>query len=128
MEDNTEAIVSYLKKSGVEVVFSKEKIVINKGKNVTIDFQNHELVVIKKFPWKSNKKYPFSILRGIEVESDEQFADATPFQDGYREYYHSVNFKLVSGKTVNVFTIVDRNKEGHELLGEFVQLLRGQIN
>ncbi len=128
MEANTDQIFEYLKKNGIELVFNSSHIVLKKGKKVTIDFDSKEMHVLKKFPWKSNKSYPFAILRSIETKSDEQFADATPFKDGYKEYTHSVNIILVSGKSVNLFSITDRNPDGHELLGEFVQLLRGLIN
>ena len=120
-------IIAFLEKNEFMVSLSPEKLIFKKGKVITFDLSIKELSITKSFPWKVNNSYPFEQLNNFEVMTTEQYADATPFHDGYKEYIHSVRLNLSTGKVIKLFNFTDRDPKGEKKLGVLVDTLRQLI-
>ena len=125
--DKTAEIVSFLETSGFQVAITPQQIVFKKGKKLTFDLESKELYVLKNVPWKVKNTYPFSRMTNFELITTEQYADATPFQDGHKEFVHSVRLNFENGKKLRLFSFVDRNPSGNSLLTVLMDLLRRVI-
>ena len=126
-EDKSTEIVSFLENNGVHVAITPQQVVFQKGRKVTFDVEHQELSILKNVPWKVKNTYPFSLLRNFELITTEQFADATPFSDGNKEYIHTVRLNFKSGKIVKLFSFVDRDPDGSDKLSTLMDLLRRVI-
>lgn len=124
VEDNSAEIVSFLEKNGFEVNISKSEVSIKRSRTHTFDLDQREFRVSRRTPWKKPKVFLFSNIRNFEFETIEQYADASPFHDGYKEYIHTVDMGLKDGmKKLRLFSFVDRDPEGEHILGKLMDYL-----
>ena len=124
IEDKTAEIVSFLESSGFQVAITPQQVVFKKGRKVTFDLENQELSVLKNVPWKVKNTYSFNSMNNFELITIEQYADATPFADGNKEFAHTVRLNFNSGKQLRLFSFVNRNPDGGKLLGVLMDMLR----
>ena len=124
IEDKTAEIVSFLEKNKFQVAITPHQVVFKKGRKITFDVDAQELSILKNVPWKVKKTYAFNTISNFELITVEQFADATPFSDGNKEYIRTVKMNFESGKSIRMFNFIDRDPEGEEQLGILMELLR----
>lgn len=124
MNDNkTSEIVSFLKLNGFDVSLTPYTIVISKGRKLTFDLENRLLIITKKFPWKTNSEYSFDNMDGFELFTSEQYADATPFEDGNKEYIHTIVLNLTNKKRLRLLGFVARDMDGEKKLSALLAYL-----
>lgn len=126
-ENQIQEVVTFLKNRGYEIEFNNQKVVFKKGIKITLDKGTREIEIIKGFPFKTTKHFPFEQIRNIELIATEKYGVATPFEDGYLEYVYSIKAFLHSGKVLALFNFVDRNPEIAPLLNNLVSYLQAEF-
>lgn len=127
MEDKSTNIVKYLENCGFQVAITPDYIVFKKGAKITFDLVKKELSVLKGLIFKKQLSYNFSELVNFELVTDERYADATPFQDGHKEFTYAVKLNLKNGKKLRLFEFIDRDKDGENYLAELMDIMKRTI-
>lgn len=128
MEDKSTAIVRYLQERGFQVAITPDKMVFKKGTKITFDLPNKNLSILRGFIIKKNKNISFDEMMNFELNTNERYADATPFEDGHKEFLYSVKLNLKNGNKIRLFEFVDRNHDGEDFLAELMDVLQRTIN
>ena len=126
-EIQIQEVISFLKDRGYEIEWESSKVVFKKGIKITLDKINNEIEIVKGFPFKTTKHFPFDQINHIELISTEKYGVATPFEDGYLENVYSIKAFLHSGKVIALFNFVDRDPEIEKLLKSLVSFIRSEF-
>ena len=91
------------------------KIMTQSGRRVVFDFMTQRINDI-----------PFSEIEVFQYKKSEQFAHATPFEEGTIEYTADLEVKTKNGSITRLVSFVDRQekKEGlHKVLADFQSMI-----